>query len=190
MAFEFKFPDVGEGIHEGRIVEWLVVEGDTVKVDAPLVKVETDKAVVELPSPEAGTILKIHFPPDSVIHVGDVIVTIGTAGEKAEGSRLKAEGEKQVEGGRGKGEGEPALSEPRTPNSEPASLETRNSKLETTASAARPPATPRTRALARKLGVDLAAVTGSGKHGRITDEDVKRAAAGGARGARWRKAEG
>ena len=63
MAFEFKFPDVGEGIHEGRIIEWLVKEGDIVKVDAPLVKVETDKAVVELPSPAAGTVLKIHWRP-------------------------------------------------------------------------------------------------------------------------------
>ncbi len=54
MAFEFNFPDVGEGIHEGRVVEWLVAEGETVAEDQPLLKVETDKAVVELPSPGCG----------------------------------------------------------------------------------------------------------------------------------------
>jgi pyruvate dehydrogenase E2 component (dihydrolipoamide acetyltransferase) len=165
MAFEFKFPDVGEGIHEGRIVEWLVKEGDTVKVDAPLLKVETDKAVVDLPSPRAGTILKLHVPADAVIHVGQVIVTIGEAGEQitdnrqqAEGLGLKAE-EKHQPGAR-------SGPELRTPNSE----------LRTAPS--RPLATPRTRALARKLGVDLAAVQGTGKHGRITDEDVQAAAGG------------
>jgi pyruvate dehydrogenase E2 component (dihydrolipoamide acetyltransferase) len=161
MAFEFKFPDVGEGIHEGRIVEWLVKEGDTVKVDAPLLKVETDKAVVDLPSPRAGTILKLHFPADSVIHVGQVIVTIGEAGEKAAaGSQQSVAGSQKTE---------PDSASPRLPSTGyglPG------------AGGARPLATPRTRALARKLGVDLAAVVGTGKHGRITDEDVKEAVAG------------
>ncbi|MBD3854642.1 MAG: hypothetical protein IFJ96_07645, partial [Acidobacteria bacterium] len=60
MAFVFNFPDVGEGIHEGRVVEWLVAEGDVVAEDQALVKVETDKAVVELPSPHAGTVLRLH----------------------------------------------------------------------------------------------------------------------------------
>ena len=60
MAFVFQFPDVGEGIHEGRLVEWLVAEGATVAEDQALVKVETDKAVVELPSPRAGTVLTLH----------------------------------------------------------------------------------------------------------------------------------
>ncbi len=62
MAFVFTFPDVGEGIHEGRLVEWLVAKGETVAVDQPLAKVETDKAVVELPSPRAGTVLELHAP--------------------------------------------------------------------------------------------------------------------------------
>ena len=57
MALEFRFPDVGEGIHEGEIVRWLVQEGDHVRPDQPLVEVETDKAVVEIPAPRAGTIL-------------------------------------------------------------------------------------------------------------------------------------
>ena len=76
----FNFPDVGEGIHEGRVVEWLVAEGDVVAEDQPLLKVETDKAVVELPSPHAGTVLRLHASADATIFVGDPLVTIGDAG--------------------------------------------------------------------------------------------------------------
>ncbi len=81
MAFIFNFPDVGEGIHEGRVVEWLVSEGAAVNEDEALVKVETDKAVVELPSPRAGVVLKLHVAADAAIEVGDALVTIGEAGE-------------------------------------------------------------------------------------------------------------
>ena len=66
MAFVFNFPDVGEGIHEGRVVEWLVGEGDSVAEDQALLKVETDKAVVELPSPHTGTVLKLHVAADDI----------------------------------------------------------------------------------------------------------------------------
>ena len=61
MAKQFKFPDVGEGITEGEVVRWLVKEGDDVKIDQGLAEIETDKAIVEMPSPYAGTILKLHF---------------------------------------------------------------------------------------------------------------------------------
>ena len=81
MAFVFKFPDVGEGIHEGTVVEWLVSEGERVAEDQPLLTVETDKAVVELPSPKAGVVLKIHFAAGDQINVGDDLVVIGRAGE-------------------------------------------------------------------------------------------------------------
>lgn len=84
MAFVFTFPDVGEGIHEGRVVEWLVAVGDTVAEDQPLLKVETDKAVVDLPSPRAGVVLTLHVAEDAAIEVGDPLLTIGEAGEKAE----------------------------------------------------------------------------------------------------------
>lgn len=159
MALEFKFPDVGEGIHEGRIVEWLVAEGGTVKVDRPFVKVETDKAVVDLPAPIAGVVLKRHFAVGDVIHVGQVLATFGTAGETPAVS-----------------DQHPALS---TQTGQNAKLETRNAKFETAPAPARPPATPHTRALARKLGVDLARVTGTGPRGRITDKDVNQATVGG-----------
>ena len=81
MALEFCFPDVGEGIHEGEIVRWLVKEGDSVRPDQPLVEVETDKAVVEIPAPRAGTILRVAVGEGQKIQVGEVLVVIGEAGE-------------------------------------------------------------------------------------------------------------
>src|SRR5262249_57313944 len=83
MALEFRFPDVGEGIHEGEIVRWLVKEGDRVRLDQPLVEVETDKAVVEIPAPRAGTVLRVAVPEGQKIQVGEVLVVIGEADEPA-----------------------------------------------------------------------------------------------------------
>ncbi len=159
MAFVFNFPDVGEGIHEGRVVEWLVAEGDVVAEDQALVKVETDKAVVELPSPYSGTVLRLHAAADSEIFVGDPLVTIGEAGEELPEDLAPA------------AEAAPATA----PAPPPADVEAPTPAVV----ARRPLATPRTRALARKLGVDLQSVQGSGSGGRITDEDVERAADGG-----------
>jgi len=81
MAKEFRFPDVGEGITEGEIVRWLVKEGDEVKVDETLAEIETDKAIVEMPSPYAGTVLKLHAPEKGLVKVGQPLVTIGEKGE-------------------------------------------------------------------------------------------------------------
>lgn len=81
MAFEFKFPDVGEGIHEGEIVKWRVAVGEQVKGDQPLVEMETAKAIVELPSPKAGTILALIGKEGETIHVGATLVVIGEKGE-------------------------------------------------------------------------------------------------------------
>lgn len=89
MAFEFKFPDVGEGIHEGELVSWKVKEGDIVAEDQTLGEVETDKAVVEIPSPRAGRIAKLNVEAGDIIEVGQVIVVIdedaeaGPAGAQA-----------------------------------------------------------------------------------------------------------
>jgi len=164
MAFVFNFPDVGEGIEEGRIVEWLVAEGQSVTVDQPLVKVETDKAVVELPSPRAGTVLKLHHEAGAEIHVGDPLVTLGEAGEEP-----AARGEVSSAG----------AGEAQTPEA-PTATAAASPAQEPSAAAApsrRPLATPKTRALARELGVDLTRFRGSGPSNRITDEDVRRAAA-------------
>ena len=81
MAFEFKFPDIGEGLTEGEIVRWLVKEGDEIKEGQSLVEVETDKALAEIPSPRTGTILKILAREKEIVKVGQVIVVIGGKGE-------------------------------------------------------------------------------------------------------------
>jgi len=155
MAYEFRFPDVGEGIHEGRVVEWLVAEGGTVGRDQPLLKVETDKAIVDLPSPHAGTVLRLHAAAGETIHVGDVLVTLGLAGEVAQAAPAPASTSAAESPAPAPGPGAPA------PAVAPS-----------TATPSRPPATPHTRALARRLGLDLARITGTGRDGRITNEDV------------------
>jgi len=161
MAFVFEFPDVGEGIAEGQIVEWLVAAGDSVEEDQPLVKVETDKAVVELPSPRAGVVLTLHAENGATINVGDPLVTLGEAGEKASAPERTEAAAVPV--------AEPAV--PAAAVVEPEQPPVR-----------RPLATPSTRAQARKLGVDLASVQGTGRGGRITHEDVERAASAPASG--------
>jgi pyruvate dehydrogenase E2 component (dihydrolipoamide acetyltransferase) len=150
IANEFKFPDVGEGIHEGTIVKWHAKEGDKVEADKTIVEVETDKAVVELPAPYSGTVLKINFKEGEEVKVGQVLVVIGEPGEKVEAT---------VE------QPKPAEKPAATPRESDAPA----------APSTRVLATPATRKLARELGVDLAKVSGSGPGGRITDDDVKNA---------------
>lgn len=152
MAFEFRFPDVGEGIHEGKIVSWLVSAGDKVAADQPFVKVETDKAVVDLPAPKAGVVLSLNFKAGDTIHVGDILATFGQVGEEPAAPVQKAA---------------PAL---------PAPAALRASAPVSLSAPGRILATPHTRAYARKLGVDLDAVAPTGKGGRVTDEDVEEAA--------------
>src|SRR4051812_49574971 len=77
---QFKLPDVGEGLTEGEILQWLVSVGDTVTVNQPLCEVETAKAAVELPSPFAGTVTELLFEPGTTVDVGAPIITIDTGG--------------------------------------------------------------------------------------------------------------
>jgi pyruvate dehydrogenase E2 component (dihydrolipoamide acetyltransferase) len=155
MAVEFKFPDVGEGIHEGTIVKWLVKEGDEVKADQALLEMETDKAVVELPSPAGGKVLKVHHSEGEVVKVGEVLITIGKEGEEKKHPVHEAVS-KVVEAVK--------------PKPEPEKLETGHAK--------RILASPATRRLARELGVNLDAIRGTGPVGRVLSEDVKKAASG------------
>ena len=146
MAQEFKLPDLGEGIHEGEITKVLVSEGATVVEDQPILEVETDKAAVEIPSPYAGTVARIHVKQGDLVHVGDLLITFDVAkGAKAE---KVPEKEKAV-----------APKEP--PKKAP---EQREGPVA---------ASPATRRLARELGVDLQAVPGSGPGGLVTAEDVR-----------------
>src|SRR3954452_20242233 len=80
---QFKLPDVGEGLAEGEILQWLVSVGDTVTVNQPLCEVETAKAAVELPSPYAGTVTELLFEAGTVVDVGAPIITIDTGGNAA-----------------------------------------------------------------------------------------------------------
>lgn len=152
MLKEFKFPDVGEGIAEGEIVKWLISEGDLVKEDQPLVEVETDKAVVSLPSPYTGKVLKRQGAPGETIQVGTVLVTIET--EK----------------------GPTAKPEPKETRRDAGSVVGRLAEAEEEFNIR---AIPSVRARAKELGIDLGQIRGSGPGGRITREDVERAAQGG-----------
>ncbi len=166
MAYDFKLPDLGEGIHEGEIKKWLIKEGDTVKEHQPIAEVETDKAVVDLPSPKAGTILKIYFREGDTVKVGDVVVTIGEAGEKAT-AKVAAPARRIAKGATGAvGELEEAPEEEEerpAPKAVPVSLVTIVEAL------------PAVRKLAQELGVDLTRVHGTGPGGRITEADVRNA---------------
>ena len=158
MAFDFYMPDIGEGVVEGEIVGWKVKVGDTVKLDQPLVEVMTDKATVELPSPRAGVITKINFKDGDICPVGKVLVVIEEAGGAA-------------------------VSKPTPPpHHAPPPVQARPSAngggaqiqvVDATESRARVLATPATRKLARQLGVEIGRVPATGKHGRVTTEDVK-----------------
>ena len=164
MAIEFRFPDVGEGIVEGEVRRWLVKVGDRVKADQPLVEVETDKALVELPAPKAGTILKISAREGETIRVGRVLVVIGEPGEEiAEGeSPAPPHGSVTVVG---------SLEET---TQEIVSL--RHGELRAVAREGKARAIPSVRKLAQDLGVDVEDVKGSGIDGRILREDVLKAA--------------
>jgi pyruvate dehydrogenase E2 component (dihydrolipoamide acetyltransferase) len=169
MALEFRFPDVGEGITEGEIVRWLVKEGETVRADQPLVEVETDKAVVEIPAPQAGTIIRLAAGEGEKIRVGDVLVVIGEAGERVTTREVAA--------------GKPVASPSVTVVGTLADTSTELPPPPEVVHAAVPPpratrilAIPSVRKLAHNLGVDLAGVTPTGPHGRIRREDVLLAA--------------
>jgi len=155
MAYEFKLPDLGEGLTEGEIASWLVSEGDEIAEDQPLVEIQTDKTTVEIPSPAAGTVAKILVEEGATVPVGTVLVVIGDDGAApADEEQPRAE---------------PA------PQQEAAAAETAAVRPAPTG---RVRATPLVRRVADELGVDLVTVTGTGPQGRITEDDVRAAAAG------------
>ncbi len=157
MSFEFKLPDLGEGVAEGEIVEWKVQVGDQVEEDQPLVEVMTDKATVEIPSPSSGVVEKILAEPGAVVPVGEVLVVIGGEGAAAAAPA-------------------PADKAP-VPDPAPAPASVPEPQPATPAAPAKAQdkvlATPATRKLARDLGVDINLVTGTGPRGRVTKDDVR-----------------
>ena len=90
---QFKLPDVGEGLTEGEILQWLVAVGDTVTVNQPLCEVETAKAAVELPSPFAGTVTELLFDAGTMVDVGTPIITIDVGGDAAPAAEAPADAE-------------------------------------------------------------------------------------------------
>ncbi len=174
MAYEFKLPDLGEGIHEGEIKKWLVKEGDKVKSDQPIAELETDKAVVEMPSPKGGVVLKLFGKEGEKIKVGQVLIVIGQEGEKYE-QRQEAIGSKQEAIGR-KHEAPQASSLPPKPDGPKSQTEI---TIPQETSTGRAMATPFVRKLARELGVDIEKIKGTGEHGRISEQDIRNASKGG-----------
>jgi pyruvate dehydrogenase E2 component (dihydrolipoamide acetyltransferase) len=178
MAYEFKLPDIGEGVVEGEIVRWLVAEGDEVAADQPMVEVMTDKATVEIPAPRAGRVVKRMFAEGQICPVGQVLVSIDEGGAAAPARPVTTP---TRESGASVAAAAPAAATAtRSPTPSAARPATAAAASATPASEVL--ATPATRKLARELDVDLGRVTGTGPAGRITSEDVKAHAPGGGGG--------
>lgn len=200
MAYEFRLPDVGEGLHEAEIVRWLVREGDTVREDQPLVEVQTDKVTTEIPSPVAGRVARLLARPGDVVEVGSVIVVIEEAGaaaaepappntparvaESAPSAARAATAPPAVSAApQATAAAPPATAAtPRASATVPAPangapLSPPTPSVPGAAPAGRPLATPAVRRRAREMGIDLRQVQGTGPAGRITAADLERFAA-------------
>ncbi len=158
MSQEFKFPDLGEGIAEGELIRWLVKEGDTIQEDQDVAEVETDKALVNIPSPISGTIEKLHYKEGDKIPVGSVLLSL-QENRNTKTSLPKTEDFPQSVTSK-KTEITASFSAPKTP------------EIQTVDPALPPLAAPHTRKIARELGIDLNQVRGTGPGGRITEDDV------------------
>ena len=178
---EFKLPDLGEGLTDGEVVRWLVKEGDVVTLNQPIVEVETAKAVVEIPAPYAGTVVKLHAAEGDTLDVGAPLLSVDTGGQPTAAAPAEPEPEPEQQATLvGPGERQQAR---RRRLARPGGAPTRPGP--TGPPQQRPLATPPVRKYAKDHGVDLAMLTGTGKDGRVTHEDVDRAlepvAAGGTR---------
>lgn len=161
MAFEFKLPDIGEGIHEGEIVKWFVKEGEVINEDDVLCEIQNDKAVVEIPSPVEGPVLKIHFEEGEVATVGQTIITIDAEGYEDEG---------------GSDTEEPEVEKSQEAEATPAKAEESKAQEKTTEvedPTKRVIAMPSVRKFARDNDVDIRQVKGTGKNGRVLKADIE-----------------
>jgi pyruvate dehydrogenase E2 component (dihydrolipoamide acetyltransferase) len=162
MALVFRLPDIGEGLTEATVVRWIVAVGDPVGMDEPMVELETDKAVVEIPAPRAGVMLHHGAAAGETIPVDDILVVIGDSGE----------------------EWDPAAAPPDVPRQSPARVDAapivgtleEAERIDEPRLSAVSQALPLVRRLAATLGLDLDSVSGSGPGGRVTREDVEAAA--------------
>jgi len=154
MAKEFKLPDLGSGLQEGQIVNWLVEVGQTVTTSDDLCEIETEKAVIEIPVPYAGTILELKAEVGDSVPVGDVLAIIGDAGDSADSPQAAPE-------------------KPAAPEAPVAAKATPAAQAASTAtSGGRVKAMPSVRRIAREHNIELTSVAGTGKFGQITRQDV------------------
>ncbi len=156
MQYEFRLPDIGEGVAEGEVVRWFVHEGDQIQEDAPLVSVLTDKANVEIPSPKAGKVLRVHAQEGEKVKVGAVLVTFEISGDATPPPGVAATPVPPV-----------SVSVSPVAPTTPA----------TPASSGRFLAAPYVRRIAAERGIDLSTISGSGPGGRIVESDLTQGAA-------------
>lgn len=155
MAFQFKLPDIGEGIHEGEIVKWFVKEGDKIAEDDVLCEVQNDKAVVEIPSPVTGTVEKIHVEEGVVAVVGDILITLDAPGYE----NIQFHGEENRD--------ENTQEEKNQVDDDLTHINMNQASHEN-----RVIAMPSVRKYAREKGVDIQLVSGSGDNGRVLKTDI------------------
>lgn len=175
MAFKFKLPDIGEGIHEGEIVKWFIKPGDKVQEDDVLCEVQNDKSVVEIPSPVEGTVQEVLVEEGTVAVVGDVLVTFDAPGyedvqfkgdEHGE-EKTEAQVQSTLEGGQDIKKDAATSDQPKAQTgagAQPQTEETSNDRVI---------AMPSVRKFARENGVDIHKVTGTGKNNRVLKEDIQ-----------------
>ena len=178
MAFEFKLPDIGEGIHEGEIAKWFVKQGDEVKEDDVLCEVQNDKAVVEIPSPVDGTVKDVHVDEGETTTVGEVIISFDAEGYESDDSSEDSSDDKSDDKKEAKEE-DSAKDESKqdTGKDEKEDKKEQKPAAQTDESDAdddkRVIAMPSVRKFARDNDVDVRKVQGSGKNGRILKEDIE-----------------
>lgn len=195
MKFIFNFPDLGEGLEEGTVLEWYVKEGQEVKVGDSLVQMETDKVVADIPSPKDGVILKTHGEVGDIIKVGSPLVDIqveGSEAAKISESKDSVESEEErIEEEVDSGQVEKTVTEPISESEDdagavvgtmevaaknaimPESNEAEEYSLDTSEAPRKALATPVARAMAKNLGIDINKVEGSGPSGRVKKSDIR-----------------
>ncbi|MGM0139539.1 dihydrolipoamide S-succinyltransferase [Enterococcus sp. DIV0755b] len=151
-VYQFKLPDIGEGIAEGEIVKWFVKAGDTINEDDTLLEVQNDKSVEEIPSPVTGTVKNVIVPEGTVANVGDVLVEIDAPGHN---------------------DAPTAAETPATSSETTTSSAATSSVVEASDPNKRVLAMPSVRQYAREKDVDITQVTATGKGGRVTKEDIE-----------------
>lgn len=182
MAYQFKFPELGEGIAEGEIVKWMVKPGDEVKEDDTLAEVQNDKAVVELPSPVDGTVKELKADEGDTVEVGQVIVLFDAEGYEDEDGEEEAAEKKEDKKNEEKEETTEKKDKEKAEETEKEekSKEEKADQEKDSGEQKRVIAMPSVRKYAREKDVDIAKIEGSGNNGRILKEDVDQYLEGGA----------